>query len=36
VVISDLMMPDMSGRELYDDLVRRQPDAAQRMIFISG
>jgi PAS domain S-box-containing protein len=36
VIISDLMMPDMSGIELYNELVRRQPDAAQRMIFISG
>jgi PAS domain S-box-containing protein len=36
VIISDLMMPDMSGMELYDELVRRQPDAAQRVIFISG
>ena len=30
VIISDLMMPDMSGIELYNELVRRQPDAAQR------
>jgi DNA-binding NtrC family response regulator len=36
VIISDLMMPDMSGIELYNELVRRQPDAAQRMIFFSG
>jgi PAS domain S-box-containing protein len=36
VIISDLMMPEMSGMELYEELVRRQPEAAQRMVFISG
>ena len=36
VIISDLMMPEMSGIDLYDELVRRQPEAAQRMVFISG
>jgi len=36
VIISDLMMPEMSGIDLYDELTRRQPEAAQRMVFISG
>jgi two-component system cell cycle sensor histidine kinase/response regulator CckA len=36
VVLSDLMMPEMSGMELYDELARRRPQAAERMVFITG
>jgi PAS domain S-box-containing protein len=36
VILSDLMMPEMSGIDLYDELTRRFPDAAQRVVFISG
>ena len=36
VIISDLMMPEMSGMEFYDELTRRFPAAAERVVFISG
>ena len=36
LILSDLMMPEMSGMELYDELSRRFPDAAARVVFISG
>ena len=36
VILSDLMMPEMSGMDLYDELTKRVPDAAQRVVFISG
>jgi two-component system cell cycle sensor histidine kinase/response regulator CckA len=36
VIISDLMMPEMSGMDFYDELARRFPAAAERVVFISG
>ncbi|HVH45896.1 MAG TPA: PAS domain S-box protein, partial [Labilithrix sp.] len=36
VVLSDLMMPEMSGMDLYDKLARTCPQAAERMVFITG
>ncbi|MEJ7599468.1 MAG: ATP-binding protein [Kofleriaceae bacterium] len=36
LILSDLMMPEMSGMELFDELSRRFPDAAARVVFISG
>jgi CheY-like chemotaxis protein len=36
VVLCDLMMPVMSGMELYDELVRSAPDQAKRIIFLTG
>ncbi len=36
VIFSDLMMPEMSGMEFYDQLEQRFPDAARRVIFVSG
>jgi len=36
VVFSDLMMPEMSGMEFYDEVARHRPRAAERMVFISG
>jgi PAS domain S-box-containing protein len=36
VVLSDLMMPEMSGMELYDELVRRGSSGAERMVFMTG
>jgi two-component system cell cycle sensor histidine kinase/response regulator CckA len=36
VIISDLMMPEMSGMDFYEELTRRFPAAAERVVFISG
>jgi signal transduction histidine kinase len=36
VILSDVMMPEMSGMELYERLVRIAPEQAQRMIFVTG
>ena len=36
VILCDLLMPDMSGNDLYDVLVREAPDQAQRMIFMTA
>jgi PAS domain S-box-containing protein len=36
VVFSDLMMPQMSGMEFYDELTRRFPDVARRVVFLTG
>jgi PAS domain S-box-containing protein len=36
VILSDLMMPVMSGMELHDILVRRHARLAERVIFITG
>ena len=36
VILSDLMMPEMSGMEFYDELTRRFPEVADRVVFISG
>jgi two-component system, cell cycle sensor histidine kinase and response regulator CckA len=36
VILSDLMMPEMSGMELYDQLSLRFPEAARRVVFVSG
>ena len=36
VIFSDLMMPGMSGMELYAELMRLAPQQAQRMVFLTG
>ncbi|MBX3247494.1 MAG: PAS domain S-box protein [Myxococcales bacterium] len=36
LILSDLMMPEMSGMELYDALVLHRPSAAERVVFITG
>ena len=36
VILTDLMMPAMSGMDLYDELARLRPEAAERMVFVSG
>jgi PAS domain S-box-containing protein len=36
VILSDLMMPEMSGMEFYDELTRRAPQLVDRVVFISG
>jgi PAS domain S-box-containing protein len=36
VVLSDVMMPEMSGMDLYATLTRLRPEAAERMVFLTG
>lgn len=36
VIFSDLMMPEMSGIDFYEQLEQRFPDAARRVVFVSG
>ena len=36
LILSDLMMPDMTGMELYAGLDEAAPEQAARMIFMSG
>jgi CheY-like chemotaxis protein len=36
VILSDVMMPVMSGIELLEELARTVPEQADRLIFISG
>jgi CheY-like chemotaxis protein len=36
VILCDLMMPEMTGMDLYNELVQSIPDQAERMIFVTG
>jgi CheY-like chemotaxis protein len=36
VIISDVMMPNMTGLELFDELRAIAPAQARRMVFLSG
>ncbi|HZI09388.1 MAG TPA: ATP-binding protein, partial [Myxococcus sp.] len=36
VVLCDLMMPEMTGMDLYDALVKASPQVAKRVVFITG
>jgi len=36
LVLCDLMMPDMTGMDLYEEVQRRSPALAERFVFISG
>ena len=36
VIFTDLFMPGMTGMELHADLVRKVPEQAERMVFMSG
>ncbi len=36
VILSDVMMPEVTGMELYECLARIAPDQARRMIFVTG
>lgn len=36
VVLCDVMMPRMTGMELYEHLARSAPATAERMIFLTG
>ncbi len=36
VILCDLMMPDITGMDLYETLCRSFPDQAKRMVFMTG
>ncbi|MDQ3365762.1 MAG: PAS domain S-box protein [Myxococcota bacterium] len=36
VILSDLMMPEMSGIDFYEQLLAHVPEAAEKVVFISG
>lgn len=36
VVLCDLMMPDLTGLELYEALLKQAPELAQRIMFLTG
>jgi CheY-like chemotaxis protein len=36
VILSDLMMPGMTGMELYSAIAASAPDQARRMVFMTG
>jgi two-component system cell cycle sensor histidine kinase/response regulator CckA len=36
VVLCDLMMPEVSGMDVYETMVEERPDIAQRFIFMTG
>jgi CheY-like chemotaxis protein len=35
-ILSDLMMPEVTGMEIFEELSRVAPDQATRMIFLTG
>ena len=35
-VVSDVLMPEMSGLGFYDELIRRSPALSGRVIFLTG
>jgi CheY-like chemotaxis protein len=35
-ILSDLMMPEMSGMDFYDELARRFPTYLERLVFVTG
>jgi PAS domain S-box-containing protein len=36
VILCDIMMPDVTGIEIYEELLRIRPEQARRMAFMSG
>jgi CheY-like chemotaxis protein len=36
LVLCDLMMPDLTGMDVFEEVERRWPDLAPRFVFISG
>ena len=36
VIVSDLMMPEMTGMELYEHLEKSAPEQASRVVFLTG
>jgi signal transduction histidine kinase len=36
LILCDIMMPDVSGIDVYEELLRTAPDTARRMVFMTG
>ena len=36
VILTDMRMPDLDGRALYEQIERRWPDRAERVVFVTG
>jgi CheY-like chemotaxis protein len=36
VILCDVMMPEMTGPELYDEVLRLAPEQARAMVFVTG
>ena len=36
VIFCDLMMPNMTGMDLYDELLRERAEVARRVVFMTG
>jgi two-component system NtrC family sensor kinase len=36
IILSDLMMPEISGMYLYEEILRSHPDVAPRVVFLTG
>ena len=36
IIFCDLMMPSMTGIQFYEELLRKRPDLAQRVVFLTG
>jgi PAS domain S-box-containing protein len=36
VIVSDLMMPNMTGTQFYEELLKVRPEDARRVVFLSG
>jgi two-component system cell cycle sensor histidine kinase/response regulator CckA len=36
VIVCDLMMPEVTGMDIYEELVQSKPDLSKRMLFMTG
>jgi two-component system NtrC family sensor kinase len=36
VILTDIRMPDLDGRDLYREIERRWPERAGRVVFVTG
>jgi two-component system NtrC family sensor kinase len=36
VILSDMMMPEMDGQQLYGEIARRWPHIVTRMVFVTA
>jgi PAS domain S-box-containing protein len=36
VIVCDLMMPEVTGMDIYEELTRTKPDLSKRMLFMTG